>query len=124
MPIISDDVYSRTTDRGVEVFFVSRAVTKWWNARRDKKGERDIALLSGWYWSLGNEEYGPFRSQSAAWRDAYYRRVARHRPPMADARDVRVAETEIAADAARERRAARRGRPRAPADVVSLRAVA
>jgi len=112
MSIISDEVHSRAQDQGIEVFFISRAVTKWWNARR-KRGANDIALLGGWYWSLGGEEHGPFRSQSAAWRDAYYRRVMRRTPPLVDQKEARIAETEIAEAASRERRRFARKRPEA-----------
>ena len=121
MAIISDDVYERTRTKGARVFFVSRSVTKWWNARR-RDPATEIALLGGWYWSLGGEEAGPFRSPSAAWRDVYYRRVVRHQPPMADAQDVAVAEREIASQTAQSKRRSRNKR-RGP-NVVELRRVA
>jgi hypothetical protein len=107
MSIISDEVFGKTRDRGIEVFYVPRAATKWWNARRkDRKNE--IALLGGWYWTLGREEHGPFRSQSAAWRDAFYRRVLKHAPPMMDAKEVKIAELDAAEEARKQKRRARR----------------
>lgn len=92
-----------------EVFFVSRAATKWWNAhQRDKRYE--LALLGGYYWSCNGIEAGPFRSISAAWRDAYYRGVLAATPP-----GVRAAE--LAALALRNPPAPgpRKGRRKRPA---------
>jgi hypothetical protein len=79
---------------GANVFFVSGRVKVWWNARR-KDPKTEAALLSGWYWSLGNEERGPFRSRSAAERDVYYRTVLRSRPPVPDSSTLREAEVDI-----------------------------
>lgn len=118
MAIISKDVYQRTHDIGVEVFFVPRAATKWWNARR-RDPKTEIALLGGYYWAQGREEHGPFRSASAAWRDAYYRRVARTRPPTISSADVERAAREAVDEQRRERRRRRRA-----GNVVELRRVA
>jgi hypothetical protein len=79
---------------GANVFFVSGRVKVWWNARR-KDPKTEAALLSGWYWALGNEERGPFRSRSAAERDVYYRAVLRSRPPVPNAGTLREAEADI-----------------------------
>jgi hypothetical protein len=85
---------SRLKDTGVEVFFVSREATKWWNARRSSKTQ-EIALLGGWYWTLDGEEAGPFRTPSAARRDCYYRRVLQETPPLMDMADLKRATKDI-----------------------------
>jgi hypothetical protein len=38
-------------------------------------------VFSGWYWAKGALEGGPFRSQSSAYRDAWFRLVAKRVPP-------------------------------------------
>jgi hypothetical protein len=94
MGAISDSVKRQLADSCIETYFVSGAVTKWWNAQRaDKK--QVIALLGGWYWSDGRQEVGPFRTVSAALRDAYYRRVVRQRVPLMDKSEVEAARMEL-----------------------------
>jgi hypothetical protein len=61
-----------------EVFFVPYAATKGFNETRDT-GEPIV--FSGWYWAKGALEGGPFRSQSSAYRDAWFRLVAKRVPP-------------------------------------------
>lgn len=60
---------------GVEIYFADRTTTKTWNSSR-LKGEP--CQYGGWYWMravkgrvVATDEDGPFRSQSAAVRDAY-----------------------------------------------------
>lgn len=60
---------------GVRVFFASRNTTKVWNSGR-LSGEP--IRYGGWYWMRTQrgrvtemDEDGPFRSESAAIRDAY-----------------------------------------------------
>jgi hypothetical protein len=60
------------------VFYLSYSACRRWAENRDK-GEP--LVFSGWYWSLGKREAGPFKSQSAAWRDAWYQ-LGRHRAPL------------------------------------------
>lgn len=92
--LFSNHVKTQINTSGAKVFFVSGAVKKWWNARRVDP-TTEAALLSGWYWTLGTEERGPFRSMSAAQRDVYYRLVLRTRPPVPDAGTLTEAEAEI-----------------------------
>lgn len=66
-------------ETGARVFYVSYAACRRWAADRDP-GEP--LVFSGWYWSLGTREAGPFKSQSAAWRDAWYRLSRRKAPPV------------------------------------------
>lgn len=63
---------------GVEVYYADRSITKVWNSSsaRDKKTEP--LRYGGWYWMrskkgrvIATDEDGPFKSQSAAIRDAY-----------------------------------------------------
>jgi hypothetical protein len=60
------------------VFYLSYAACRRWAENRDP-GEP--LVFSGWYWSTGKREAGPFKSASAAWRDAYYQ-LGRHRAPL------------------------------------------
>jgi hypothetical protein len=107
MSLINTAIKAELQKHRVEVFFVSRHVTKWWNARRqDPKTE--IALLGGYYWCFGNEEVGPFRSPSAALRDAYYRRILKQSPPLMSKDEVTSALDEIERATQNERRKAAR----------------
>jgi hypothetical protein len=72
------------TEAGIKVFYVSYAATRRWAVERDK-GEP--LIFSGWYWGLGPRESGPFKSQSSAYRDAWFRVVRRHAPPVIRARN-------------------------------------
>lgn len=57
-------------DADIKVFYVSFQATRLWAKERDKD---EPLVFSGYYWALGAREAGPFRSMSAAYRDAYYR---------------------------------------------------
>jgi hypothetical protein len=94
MSFINDAILGLLKAERAEVFFVSGAATKWWNAQRqDKKSE--VALLGGWYWTLNGEENGPFRTSSGAWRDCYYRRLLEQKPPCMGKDEVARAEREL-----------------------------
>lgn len=61
--------------RGVTVHFVGRQITTVWNKGR-QQGEP--VVFGGWYWVLSRNDVvvetdtdGPFRSKSAAIRDAW-----------------------------------------------------
>lgn len=75
-----DDVHAAN----IEVFHVCYAATRLW-ARERAEGEP--LVFSGYYWTFGNREAGPFRSKSSAYRDAWYRVVRRRLPPMITARN-------------------------------------
>jgi hypothetical protein len=62
----------------VEVVYLSRETSKWWNARRRPE---DCATFCGYYWIRKREEMGPFKSRSACVRDAYYRFVLQRELP-------------------------------------------
>lgn len=60
---------------GVEIFFAGRHTTKVWNSLRL---EGEPMRYGGWYWVrkargriVATDEDGPFKSESAAIRDAY-----------------------------------------------------
>ncbi len=63
----------------VQVHYLTRQISAWWNARRSPE---DTATFCGWYWVRNREEGGPFRTRSAALRDAYYRFVIHQRLPI------------------------------------------
>lgn len=87
MGILTNAVRETLRHAEAEVFFVPREATKWWNAQRARKDD-EVALLGGWYWSFGLQEAGPFRTQTAAWRDVYYRRILGRAPPVISPRDI------------------------------------
>jgi len=90
----------------IKVFYVSFAATRLWATERDKD---EPLVFSGYYWAMGPREAGPFRSMSAAYRDAYYRVVRRMAPPVVASRNTMFErKNEIAANAARLARAKRR----------------
>src|SRR5580765_3370776 len=89
-----------------EVFLINYQTTKIFNENREPGTP---LVFSGWYWAKGRLEGGPFRSQSSAYRDAWYRFVSRQKAPMLH----ETARGEIK----RQERAARR-------EAVGLRAVA
>lgn len=60
---------------GVKIYFADRRITKIWNKERDRE---DVMVYGGWYWQRHKkgrvvqvDEDGPFRTESAAIRDAY-----------------------------------------------------
>lgn len=62
-----------------EVFYVNYQTTKVFNESRTP----GVPLVfSGWYWAKGPREGGPFKSQSAAYRDAWYRLCSRTKMPL------------------------------------------
>ena len=73
-------------DADVKVFYVSYAATRLWAVERDK-GEP--LVFSGYYWAQGSRESGPFRSASAAYRDAWFRVTKHKAPPVIAARNAR-----------------------------------
>jgi hypothetical protein len=82
-----------------EVFYVSYQTTRVFNESRAKGTP---LVFSGWYWAKGRREGGPFKSQSSAYRDAWYALVAIARPP--------AIHTEAKGEIKRQERAARRER--------------
>jgi len=72
---LSNDVLESVKKGGVEVFFADRHTTKVWNSLR-LQGEP--LRYGGWYWMRRHkgrivqaDEDGPFRTESAAIRDAF-----------------------------------------------------
>jgi hypothetical protein len=73
---LSDRFIEVVKKSGVQVYFADRTTTKVWNGTR--LGGEPLRY-GGWYWMRSNrkgqvtavDEDGPFRTQSAAIRDAY-----------------------------------------------------
>ena len=84
MTALKKQVVEDTTAE-VQVYYLTRQISAWWNARRSPE---DIATFCGWYWVRGREESGPFRTRSAALRDAYYRFVIHQRLPVMWTNDI------------------------------------
>lgn len=68
----------------VEIVYLDRATTKWWNGRRTPNAGEPVAFC-GFFWIRSELEGGPFRSRSAAIRDAYYRFVLKIAAPSTGA---------------------------------------
>ncbi len=77
MPALKKDVITDTLSE-VKVYYLSQQISQWWNARRSPE---DLYTFCGWYWVRGAQESGPFRTRSAALRDAYYQFVLHQRLP-------------------------------------------
>ena len=60
------------------IFYVSMPMAKQFNTNR---AEGTPMVFTGWYWARGALEAGPFKSKSAAYRDAWYRLVVKRVPP-------------------------------------------
>jgi hypothetical protein len=72
---LPDDFIETVKKAGVTVYFASRNTTKVWNGTRL---EGEPLRYGGWYWMRSRrgrvtetDEDGPFRSESAAIRDAF-----------------------------------------------------
>lgn len=72
---LPDSVIEAVHKAGVEVYYADRHTTKLWNSLR-LKGE--TLRYGGWYWIrkkknriTETDEDGPFKSESAAIRDAF-----------------------------------------------------
>lgn len=72
---LSDKVLAATKKAGIITYFADRRITKHWNSERDQD---EPVRYGGWYWHrqvkrriVSTDEEGPFRSQSAALRDAF-----------------------------------------------------
>lgn len=63
---------------GVEVYYADRSITKVWNSDSARDRMTEPLKYGGWYWMrskkgrvVATDEDGPFRTESAAIRDAY-----------------------------------------------------
>jgi hypothetical protein len=72
---LRENVIAAVKKAGVSVYFVDRRITKIWNTDRDRE---DPTHFGGWYWNrtergrvVETDKEGPFRSEMAAYRDAY-----------------------------------------------------
>jgi hypothetical protein len=68
-------------EREVRIAYVAREVASYWNQRRDREDKDDVCVFTGWYWLNGTKQGGPFRSRSAAYRDAWFQVVHKQPPP-------------------------------------------
>lgn len=72
---LSDVVLSVIKKAGVKAYFADRRITSVWNGDRM---DGEPVFYGGWYWNrtvkgrvTQTDEEGPFRSESAALRDAW-----------------------------------------------------
>ena len=72
---LPDDFIETVKKAGVKVYFASRNTTRVWNSTRMRE---EPLRYGGWYWMRTQrgrvtdfDEDGPFRSESAAIRDAF-----------------------------------------------------
>jgi hypothetical protein len=93
-------------DADIKVFYVSFAATRLWAKGRDAD---EPIVFSGWYYARGPVEAGPFRSMSAAYRDAWYRMVERIAPPaVAERNETYEKQRNVETNKARRKRAGTR----------------
>lgn len=100
MTKLSREVTRLVTER-VRLVYITGDIAQWWNHRREPD---EPITFSGHYWVDGLKEAGPFKSKSAAIRDAYYTVVMRI--------DVPAVGAQVRPVASRGRRGARRGEHR------------
>jgi hypothetical protein len=88
---LADSLIKDVEDARVKVFYLGRDKAKTWNSRR--KSDEPV-VFCGWYWAKGSKEGGPFKSESACYRDAHYVIVLKISPPtlMRDQHQIAVAE--------------------------------
>jgi hypothetical protein len=72
------DKYVDDVREVARVFYLPWNVCRYWNADR---GKGEPLVFSGWYWARKGTERGPFKSQSACLRDAWYHLVQNIAPP-------------------------------------------
>jgi hypothetical protein len=74
---LSTMVLRRLEDHSVETFHATRETTRFWNEHRSAREPR---FFCGWYWYSRHDTHmihGPFKTWSAACRDAYIKMVLR-----------------------------------------------
>ena len=76
---LSEDIRKDLESARVFLEFANRETIKLWNSMR---GAKEPPAFGGWYWLHGYREGGPFRCESAAMRDAWYRVCLRQEPPL------------------------------------------
>lgn len=73
----------------VHITFANRETIAIWNRLR---APNEPPIFTGWYWASGVREGGPFRCESAAMRDAWYRICLRQEPPLVNStREMKAA---------------------------------
>lgn len=72
---LPNSVLASLTKAGVGAYFADRGHTALWNSDR---GDGEPCFFGGWYWHrsvkgrvVQSDEEGPFKSESAALRDAW-----------------------------------------------------
>ena len=68
------EAVQKDAGKKVQVVYMDRETAKFWNRSRYRQ-DGDPVTFTGYYWVNGREEGGPFKSRSAAYRDAWYRLV-------------------------------------------------
>lgn len=71
---LPDRVYTEVEDANISVQFADGKLVAIWNELERTNGEGRRIWHAGWYWFpavASRSPYGPFRSMSAAYRDAH-----------------------------------------------------
>lgn len=76
---LTDEIQKSLVSARVNFTYANRATIKIWNSMKPA-GEPPI--FCGWYWMHGTNEGGPFNTESACMRDAWYRVCLKRAPPM------------------------------------------
>lgn len=82
---LSDAVMEKVKKAGITVYYADRKLASLWN--KEDRDEGEPCFFCGWYWYrednrqvVDTDDSGPFRSRSAAIRDAYHKlQLGRHR---------------------------------------------
>jgi hypothetical protein len=76
---VSKPILDELSQTRVQFFYLDRQATMLYNSQLEVNSP---LAFCGWCWYRGGEEYGPFKSLSAARINAYYTLCLRQRPPQ------------------------------------------
>jgi hypothetical protein len=78
MAWVSSNILQELKDTRVQFFYLSGEAAKEYNSQLEVNSP---LAFSGWFWYRGGQEFGPFKSISAARINAYYSLVLHETPP-------------------------------------------
>lgn len=84
MPSLKKDLV-RDVLQEVRIVYLNKEISRWWN---NKRSDEDTPVFCGFFWIHGTQEGGPFRTRSAAIRDAHYQFIANRRLPKVWGEDI------------------------------------
>src|SRR4051812_29183185 len=93
MPSFKKAIQQKIDDSGVRIYYLPGHVTKWWNDQREDPEENQI--FCGWYWKLGGEEGGAYKTPSEGMRIFYYASTRRTKAPSLSEQEIKAVARKI-----------------------------